>query len=525
VAAPGKVNLAKQLLRTLVKDRDEILLRIDDYVHGRQDDPYMPDNADDEYKLLAARSITNVMDFIVSASAQAMYVDQFRKGSLADATTGGNPRPATTSRELPEWSHWQKSRLDARQAAIYRGALIFGHSFVLTEMDAKKKTVRSKGLSALNTSALYEDAANDDAPYIALTVTVWPKPATGEENAIDGKARMWDGKHEYAVTFESTKDLTKGISSKRLKPHGATECPITRFTAAVDLEGRTCGVVAPMIPLQDRINQTVFDMLIVQSFASFKVRTISGMAPPVKMRPLDAEGHEVEDPDRNADDIVEWVPRLDSTGNPIPEPINLNARRVFWAEDQDTKFGTLDETPLDGFIEAIKLAFQHMAALSQTPPHHLLGQIANLSAEALIAAETALSRKVEEFKSSFGESWERVFRIAAEIGSYEGAEDFAGEVIWRDLDNRSLAQSADALGKLAESLGIPKRALWNRVPGVTSNELQTWEELEQDDNVDRALAGSARVASVTAATTSLRPTFRAPSSTGPLDATKDAVLA
>jgi hypothetical protein len=131
------------------------------------------------------------------------------------------------------------------------------------------------------------------------------------------------------------------------------------------------------------------------------------------------------------------------------------------------------------------MSIRHLAAISQTPPHHLLGQIANLSAEALLAAETALSRKITEFQSLFGEAWERVFRIAAEMeGDTAGNEDYAGEVQWRDMESRSLAQAADALGKLADQLGIPKRGLWKRVPGVTQTEYEDWEQMaEEDDSV------------------------------------------
>jgi hypothetical protein len=478
VATP--IEYARRALEVLVHDREERLLRIDEYLRGEQDQPYMPESADHEYKMLAERSITNVMGFIVGTPAQAMYVDSFRKGRSSDDVAG---QSASTAAVQPEWDHWQKSRLDARQAAVYRAALGFGHSFVLTEKISSG--VRSKGLSPLRTTALYEDPANDDAPVVAIHVTQWP---TGSGDTIrPGRARMWDAKKEYAVTFKSTADLSKGVTCNAGKAHGADECPVTRFAAVIDLEGRTWGVVEPMIPLQNRINQTVFDLLIVQSFASFKVRTISGMAPPIKRKGLDAEGNETTDPEQ----IVEWVPVLDSNGNVVPEDINLSARRVFWAEDEDTKFGTLDETPLNGFIEAIELAFRHIASLSQTPPHHLLGQIANLSAEALVAAETALSRRVAEFRSAFGESWERVFRIAAQLGAGDGADDYAGEVVWRDMEQRSLAQAGDALGKLAESLGIPKRGLWARVPGVTATELGTWEAMYEEESPDLALARAA----------------------------------
>jgi hypothetical protein len=445
------LNLAKQLLTVLENDQTR-LYRIDAYLHGEHDDPYMPPQADDEYRLLAKRCVSNWMPLLVGTPAQAMYVDGFRRGKAGDGAS------KAAAQSTPEWDHWQRSRMDARQSAIHRGALTYGHSFSLTEL-LKNGKVATKGLSALRTSALFEDPANDDTPYAALTVTSWP---VAEKV---GKARMWDGKREYAVTFKSLSDMDSVAVAGKGKLHGASECPVTRFAASVDLEGRTVGVIEPMIALQNRINQTVFDLLVAQTYGSHMVRWVTGMAPPVERDP-------------ESGDIV-----LDEHGQPKPIPMNHNARRFLFAEDENVKFGSLEGTALDGFINSIDMSIRHLAAVSQTPPHHLLGQIANLSAEALLAAETALSRKIEEFRHSFGESWERVFRLASELGGDPAsAEDFHGEVIWRDMEMRSLAQAADGLGKLKEQLGIPARGLWSRVPNVTQNEIEDWEEKAREDD-------------------------------------------
>ncbi|AOQ27058.1 portal protein [Streptomyces phage Brataylor] len=461
MADTSPASLAKQLLSIL--DRDSARLeRIDNYLHGKHDDPYMPPQADDEYKLLAKRAVSNWTPLLVNTPAQALYVDGFRPSS-----TGGTlPRAAQS--DSPEWEHWQRSRLDARQAAVYKGALTYGHAFTVTEKD-KKGNVVTKGLSPRRTAALFEDPANDDTPYAALTVTVWPK---GE--AV-GKARMWDGTSEYAVTFKSLGDDEGVRVAGKAKRHGASECPVTRFAASVDLDGRTIGVIEPMIPLQNRINQSVFDLLVAQTYTSHEVRYATGMAPPIQR---DAETGE---------------PILDENGQPKPIPMNHNARRFLFAEDPDVKFGSLPGGPIGSLIDSIDMSIRHLAAVSQTPPHHLLGQIANLSAEALLAAETALSRKIAEFRAIFGESWERVFRLAAELsGSTASADDFMGEVIWRDMESRSLAQAADALGKLKEQLGIPAKGLWKRVPGVTQTEFEDWEELAEDEDAQLALAQSIR---------------------------------
>ncbi|MEU3265108.1 phage portal protein [Streptomyces bacillaris] len=455
MADPAPTSLAVQLLAILGRDKDR-LARIDNYFHGRHDDPYMPAMADDEYRLLAKRAISNWTPLLVNTPAQALYVDGYRAGD--DRVKG-----SATDLASPQWEHWQRSRLDARQSAVYKGALIFGHSFALTER--VKGAVLTKGLSALRTAALYEDPANDDTPYAALTVTAWPSA----EGA--GTARMWDGRFEYAVRFKSLDDADSVKVSKG-KRHGASECPVTRFAASVDLEGRTVGVVEPMIPLQNRINQTVFDLLLAQSYGSTKVRTVTGMAPPVQRDPETGE-------------VV-----YDEQGNPIPLPINHNAKRFLFAEDPDTKFGSLDETPLGGFIDSIDMSIRHLSAIAQVPPHAMLGQIANLSAEALQAAEISLSRMIQEFRTGFGESWERVFRVAAELEGAGGADDFKGEVIWRDMEQRSLAQSADALGKLREQLGIPAKGLWKRVPGVTQTELDEWDDLADEEDAVGQLASA-----------------------------------
>jgi hypothetical protein len=474
---------AAKALRTLENDRDGHLIKIDDYERGRQDKPYIPDGADAEYRLLADRAITNVVPFILSTPAQMLYVDSFRRGRTNESEK--SVEEARVEVVQPEWDHWQKSRLDQRQGSVVRGALKFGHSFVLTEeVDGE---VKSRGLSALNTVALYEDPTNDEDPEVTLTITRWPD----EGDKKPGRALMWDDTYKYEVTFKSLSD-SKSVRVGEGRRHGASINPVTRFTAAVDLEGRTCGVVEPMFRIQDRINQTVFDLLVVQSFASFKVRTIAGMVPPFKMEAFDIDGNTVN-PRTNPDDVYEYRPKMDpETGRPIPDDIQFNARRWFMAEDSDTKFDSLDETPLDGFIKAIELGFRHMAALSQTPPHHILGEISNLSAEALDAAERALTRKVDEFKASFGESWERVFRVANQIAGWQPEDDFSGEVIWRDTGNVSMAQAADALSKIVETLGVPARGAWKRIPGVTANELAEWEELYEQENAELALAGSAR---------------------------------
>jgi hypothetical protein len=463
------VGLARLLLSIINTDRER-LERIDRYVAGDHDMPYMPVGADAEYRLLARRAVTNFVPLFINTPAQALYLDSLRRGTSSATEGTDNYR-----QELPEWKHWQRSRLDARQLAITRGALKFGHAFTLTEKHPTKGTVTTKGLSAMHTAAVYVDVANDIDPFAALTVTRYPQVDAKNDVARRGVARLWDGQNEYQVTFASLADM-ESVAVDAGRNHGVGECPVTRFAASVDLEGRTCGVVERIIAVQDRINQTVFDLLVAQTYGSFKVRWITGMAPPV-MRWTQAAIDAGQAPaGAEEGDVV-----LDDQGNPMPRPINMAASRYMFAEDENVKFGQLDETSLKGYIESLDMSLRHLSVLTQTPPHYLLGEIANLAAEALQAAETSLLRMIEDYRKSFGESWERVFRLAASLlGEQEAADDYSAEVMWRDVEMRSLSATADALVKLKE-LGIPLLGLWNRVPEVTRGEIETWMRQRAED--------------------------------------------
>src|SRR5690606_4860149 len=308
-------------------------------------------------------------------------------------------------------------------------------------------------------------------------------------------------------------------------------CPLVRFAQDVDLEGRATGVVWPLIPIQDRVNQTVFDLLVAQTYGSFKVRTITGMAPEFE---TDQDGKPILGPDGRPkvkpgmipiqDRVNEagfgllvaqtygsfkvrtitgmapefetdqdGKPILGPDGRPKVKPVMIpSSSRFLVSPDTETRFGQLDETPLGGFLEAIEAGVRQMSVISQTPPHYLLGSIVNLSAEALAAAEAALTRAVREYQDVLGESWELVLALA---GSLLGLPyDREAQISWMDHESRSLAQTVDALGKAVQMLQVPPRALWNKIPGVTEGDVERWRaEADAQDSATRLAERMAQV--------------------------------
>lgn len=417
-----------ELLPRFLRERDR-LDRIDRWWRFDHDDPHSPRQSTREYKQLAARAQTPWLGLVVTTVAQVLYVEGYRRAREPD--------------NAGAWGWWQANGMDARQIAVHRAALAYGLSYVTVlpgESDQGESIPVLRGVSPRRMIAFYVDPAEDDWPRLALRVD---STATSQSG---WKLRLYDDSSVYRLESGETGDL----AVTAVETHGVGLCPVVRFANMLDLEGRADGEVEPFIPVAGRIDQTTFDRLVVQRFASWVVRTIAGMAKPEKPEEAAAE------------------------------KLRLKVEDILVAEDPDTKFGSLPATQLDGFIKAVEEDIRSLAAVTQTPPHHLLGQMANLSAEALAAAEASLNRKVEERKHAFGEYWEQTLRLAAAVaGDRDGARDVEAQVRWRDMESRSLAQTADALGKLAQMLAVPVEALWERIPGVSQQDVDRWKTLAE----------------------------------------------
>jgi hypothetical protein len=107
-----------------------------------------------------------------------------------------------------------------------------------------------------------------------------------------------------------------------------------------------------------------------------------------------------------------------------------------------------------------------------------MGQFVNLSAEALEAAKASHHAGVEENRVAMGESWEQALRLASDAAGQPVPPD--ASVVWRDTTLRSLKEAAEGLGVLVEKLGVPPKALWPRIPGVSQHELERWAAMAQE---------------------------------------------
>ncbi|WP_049566854.1 phage portal protein [Streptomyces sp. SBT349] len=392
---------------------------IHDAVRNKVNDIYVPAKATQEYRRLVDQSRFNVLPLVITAIAQALYVDGYRPSSGGDSAV---------------WDAvWQPNRMDARQAGLFRAAVQYGVSYarVLPGVPAPVITP----LSPRRCTALYEDPTADEWPELALV-------HLGGRRFV-----MYDDVMSYPITDpeEGEPKLTAGEGAGK---HGLGVCPVVRFVDSYeDLDDGPCGKVEPLLPVQRQLNQTTYSLLMAQQYAAFRQRWVAGMT--------------IEE---------------DAQGRPI-EPFDVGVDRMLHAEDADARFGEFGQTDLGGYLDSRDKALLYIASTAQIPPHNLVvgNAVSNISAEALAALEAGHRQDVAEHQTSFGESVEQMLRLAGRaMGDMEAWEDTSAEVVWRDTTPRSLAQVADALGKLATQLDIPPRELWSRIPGVTQTEIERW---------------------------------------------------
>lgn len=442
-------DLAKELLQ--VRRREcERLDTIRAYVRGNVCRIYVPKRHSREYRELVEMSITNIMPLIVSTFAQNLFITGYRVGRKTD--------------NLKAWDLWQDNRMDGLQSSLFRTAVEYGLSYT-TALPAKRDGEPSAEMrlySPRSLTAVYDDVLHDEWPVYAQAVS-----HGYDKDQKKPVRRLVLLDDEYVIRMVAKADSDEIFGEIDVKEHGLGVTPVVRWLAAGgNLDDQAPGEVEPLMALQDSLNQTTFGLRSTERAQAFRQRWATGLEP-----------------------------QQDENGNEI-EPFQGGADRVWTNTSPDARFGDFEQASLEGYLDSRQSTLRITSAIAQMAPHALLVSdgISNLNAEALAALEAAQQRKINEYKTSLGESAEQHFRLSSlAAGDKEGWKERSAEVRWRDTESRSLAQLADALGKMAQMLGIPPRALWELLPDVTDQQLQRWDKLAaaEDEKATAAMANPA----------------------------------
>jgi|GEM_PF-791835 len=408
--------------------------RWDEYFHGRQPLALLPENIRRETFGRLPDIRVNHARLICDAVMERLAVSGFK---VADDSV---------SAEL--WSTWQRSSCDEGSQLAMLDSLITGRSYAMCWAD------------------------KDGAPKISFEsarhMFVWQMPSLSHRIAALKRWISEDGS-AFCTVYTPTKILRYVSESKIaldpwLSPEAVgnpawgpdaftfydfSQLPSTGWKLRGTVKN-PLGVV-PVVPLVNRprldnpsgeseitdakpiidaINLLATDMLVSAEYAAMPRRFATGIQFQTRTNP-----------DTGEEEVVDPFSRLKG--------------RVWMSEAPDATFGQFPEASLTNYGEAILNLTQTLGSLAGLPAHYLGIAREPASADAIRSSEAPLVRKVMAKQLQFGGAFEEVMRIADVIrhGLRRPGMD-SMETVWADPESRTIAQSADAAGKL-QQIGIP----------------------------------------------------------------------
>ncbi|MFH9728316.1 phage portal protein [Streptomyces sp. NPDC017254] len=341
------------------------------------------------------------------------------------------------------WEVWQVNGLDSDSQLGFLGAVTGARCFVLVWGDPDDPDMPV---------VTFEDASQSIVAYE-------PGSRTRRRAALK---RWQDGNEDYATLYlpdevwKFCRPLARQDKSPQMadvdeelkgwQPRDMGDEPNPQpnpmgLVPMVELPNKPMLVDEPMsdvqgvIAMQDAINLLWAQLFTASDYASFPQRVILGAEPPT-------------------------IPKLNSAGEIVGKQLvdiqKFAVDRVMMFSGKDTKIDQWQAANLAMYTGIIEVAVGHLAAQTRTPQHYLIGKMANLSADSLLAAETGLVQRCDEKKLWFGQGLREVARLIALAKGQEAKARAlrSGRVLWADSESRSHAQMADALLKLKQ-LGFP----------------------------------------------------------------------
>jgi hypothetical protein len=384
------------------------------------------------FKRLMKEARTNWCELIVNAVAERLAVQGFSFGD-----------PDIDSLV---WDIWQASEMDADSEMVQTDALVCANCPTGVWPDEDNPMgVTIYPEHPMQTVLMY--APGRRRRPVAVYKSVLDIATLGQMNDTEHEVLITP---DAVVTWLGTREPTYQDN-----PYGVV--PYTDVVPSPRTIGPPRSELHAAATIQQRINTTTYNRLVATDFGAFRQVTATG----VKIRLPDGT---------------------------LAPPFNVGADRLLASENKDARIGAIPESNLRGYLDAVHEDVMHLAAVTQTPPTYLLGQMINASGDALKAAETGLVSKVRRRAAHIGEAWEEVARLALGFIGNPGAVNFSAQVIWRDFETHSEAIVADALTKMA-ALGVPRDVLWARW-GATPQDIETWKAMDTAEQPPAATVAS-----------------------------------
>ena len=425
------VRLAQGLI-----DRQPRYQLLDRYVCGNHPVPSGDQRYVKALREMQEKAKTNYVGLVTNAPCERMEVVGFRFGDNPDDSGDDDANRM-----------WQANDMDLMSVIAHTTAATFSRCYVLVSppdpLDPKVPiiTVEDPRMTIVE-----HDPAS--MRKIRAGLRMWNDDVLGHAIAV---VYLPDGIHYFrGKTNEWYQNIDYDLLKQRVCSAGSWEymgmevnvigeVPIVPINWRPGLHGTSMAEAEEGFSIQDRINATVLDRMIISRSQAYKQRWAKGVT----------------------------IPKDDAGRAKAPFDPGSD---ILWAvADKEAAFGEFREADIRQILEAVRDDVGDLAAITKTPPHYLLGEIVNASGDALKAAETGLVSKTKQRIKSAGWSWEKVIRLGFAYLNDERAKSEVAETIWADPESRSRAELADAILKETQ-MGLPPEMAFERL-GLTPSQV------------------------------------------------------
>jgi hypothetical protein len=367
------------------------------------------------------------------------------------------------------WDDWMRLDLDQQAGVAMREALLFGSSFVIVWADAN-------GRPLVTTESARQVAVITDPGTREVTSAVkrWRTRTTTEAVMyLPGEIVRLRADTPGAATagFSVVQRLDNPIGVVPVVPVRNTDLLSVYTPNANGITDVGHSEVEDLAPLVDGLCKLLTDLMVSSEYSGRPRRWATGIQ--LTERPvIDSDGNPVLDGDGNQ--VLETV-------SPFPE-----GNRLMTADNADAKFGQLPATDLDSYRNGVAVLMEQISAVSALPAH-MLGITSALppSADAIRAAEAAITARAEQRQQTFGRAWEQVARLIVAVRDGVDPSTVVVRVQWNDPATSSVAQESDAAVKLFQTGLLSRRGTLARL-GFSEDEIAAEIAAQAADNTSPA---------------------------------------
>lgn len=433
----------EQWLKRLISCHDHDLAELklmDAYYEGTQPLSYLAPEILRELEDRMRALVINWPRLVVDALDERLDIEGFRYSNAESA-------------EEDLWELWQANDLDEGSQQVHVDALALKRSYVIvgTNEDDEETPIITPE-SALDVYAERDPRTRK----VTAAIKRWEEPGDGTATTKLATLYLPDRR----VDFQEEKGEWKQSGEDVHNLGEVLVVPMANKPRLRHMDGTS--ELHDVVPISDAACKIASDMMVSAEFHAMPRRYATGMS---------REDFQDED------------------GRPIGA-LSATAGRLWVVKNDKVKFDQFPEAQLANFHDTINLLARLVSSLTGLPPAFLgLATAQPPSADAIRASEARLVKRAERRQRAFGESWERVMRLAMLIRDGKGNVDPRArslETIWRDPATPTYAQKADAVVKLKQAGLLPDEAAWEEL-GYSSTKIKRLQQM-QDEQLSRMTA-------------------------------------